>query len=146
MDNVEHLKGGLAVDDRGSVAFVNEFNFKNVKRFYLVENHKRNFTRAWHAHKKEGKYICVVKGSAIVGAVKIDNWEKPSKDLEVKRYVLSEKSPSVLFIPSGYANGFKSLTDDTKIMFFSTSSLDESLGDDYRYDSNYWNIWNIEER
>ena len=143
---VELLKGGLAVDDRGTVAFVNEFNFNNVKRFYLVENHKRDFIRAWHAHKKEGKYVTVVKGSAIVGAVRIDNWENPSKDMEVKRFVLSEKSPAVLFIPNGYANGFKSLTDDTKIMFFSTSSLEESLGDDFRFDADYWNIWQVEER
>lgn len=140
------MKGGLAVDDRGSVSFVNDFNFNNVKRFYIVENHKRDFTRAWHAHKKEAKYVMVIKGSAIIGAVKIDNWENPSKDAEVNRFVLSEKNPSALYIPSGFANGFKSLTDDTKLIFFSTSSLEESLGDDFRYDSNYWNIWEVEER
>jgi len=144
--DVQLLKGGLAVDDRGSVSFINDFNFNDVKRFYMIENHKRDFTRAWHAHKNEGKYVSVVKGSAIVGAVKIDNWEKPSKDSEVNRFVLSEKSPSILFIPKGYANGFKSLTDDTKIIFYSTSTLEESMGDDIRFDSNYWNIWEIEER
>ena len=28
------MKGGLAVDDRGEVGFVNDFDFKEVKRFY----------------------------------------------------------------------------------------------------------------
>ncbi len=139
-------KGGLSVDDRGSVSFVNDFNFDGVKRFYIVENHKQGFVRAWHAHKKEGKYVMVVKGSAVIGAVKIDNWESPSKDLKINRFVLSEKNPSVLFIPAGYANGFMSLTEDTKIIFFSTSALNDSLGDDIRYDAHYWDPWQVEER
>jgi dTDP-4-dehydrorhamnose 3,5-epimerase-like enzyme len=138
--------GGLAVDDRGQVSFVNDFNFADVKRFYMVSNHKQGFVRAWHAHKKEAKYVLVVKGAAKVAAVAIDNWEKPSKSAEVKEFVLSDKKPSVLYIPSGYANGFMSLTDDAQIMFFSTSTLDESLGDDFRYDSRHWDVWSVVER
>lgn len=140
------IKGDLAVDDRGTVSFVNDFKFNSVKRFYLVENHRRGFIRAWHAHKYESKYVIVIKGSALIGAVRIDDWSNPSKEENVFRFTLSEKKPSVLFIPCGYANGFMSLTDDTKIMFLSTSDLSESLDDDYRFDSRYWNIWNIEER
>ena len=140
------IKGGLAVDDRGQVSFVNEFDFKGVKRFYAVENHSRGFIRAWHAHKKESKYVMVVKGAALVGVVEIDDWDEPSKDATVQRYVLSEHSPSVVFIPAGHANGFMSLSDDTKILYFSTSSLEDSLGDDIRYDARYWNPWTVEER
>lgn len=140
------IKGGLAVDDRGAVSFVNDFNFEGVKRFYMVENHKKGFIRAWHGHKNEGKYVFVVKGSAVVASVQIDNWETPSKELKVNRFVLSEKSPSILFIPAGYANGFMSLSDDCKIMFLSTSSIAESLADDFRFEARYWNPWEIEER
>jgi len=140
------IKGGLAVDDRGTVSFVNDFNFEGVKRFYAVENHRQGFVRAWHAHKKEAKYVMVVKGSALIGAVKIDNWEKPSKEAKVNRFVLSEKSPAVIFIPAGYANGFMSLSGDTKIFYFSTSELKESLDDDVRYDAHYWEAWQVEER
>jgi len=148
MNNNELIlfKGGRAVDDRGSVSFVNDFNFYNVKRFYMVQNHVQGFVRAWHAHKKEGKYVQVVNGSAIVGAVKIDDWDNPSGNLKVNRFVLSDINPSVLFIPAGYANGFMSLTPDTKIIFYSTSSLDDSLSDDYRFDARYWDIWKVEER
>lgn len=140
------LQGGLAVDDRGSVGFVNDFNFEGVKRFYVVENHKQGFIRAWHGHKKEGKYVFAAKGSAVVCAVEIDDWENPSKELEVKRYVLSDKKPSVLYIPAGYANGFMSISEDSKLMFFSTLTLDESLNDDFRFDSRLWNPWEVEER
>ena len=76
----------------------------------------------------------------------IFNWEKPSKNIDVERYVLSEKSPSILFIPKGYANGFMTLTNKCKVMFFSTSSLKDSLNDDYRFDPYYWNPWDIEQR
>ncbi len=145
-DRTQIFDGGLAVDDRGETVFVNEFNFEGVKRFYIVSNHKAGFVRAWHAHRHEAKYITAVSGGAIVGAVKIDNWDKPSKDLLVERYVMSSKKPQVLYIPAGYANGFMSLTSDLKLMFFSTSTLEESAKDDIRYDARYWDIWNVIER
>jgi dTDP-4-dehydrorhamnose 3,5-epimerase-like enzyme len=147
--NGEDLKvyaGGLATDDRGSVGFVNDFNFNGVKRFYTVSNHRQGFIRAWHGHKKEAKYVTVVEGAALVGAVKIDDWQNPAKESDVTRIVLSANKPSVIYIPSGYANGFMSLTENTKLIFFSTSTLEESLGDDYRFDARHWDIWKIEER
>lgn len=146
MQELKLFNGGLAVDDRGTVSFVNDFNFEGVKRFYVVENHKQRFVRAWHGHKKEAKYVAIMKGSAMVCAVKVDDWDNPSKELEVNKFVLSENKPSVLFIPAGYANGFMSLTKDAKLVFYSTSSLEESKGDDFRFDSRLWNPWEIEER
>ena len=140
------IEGGLAVDDRGAVGFVNDFDFAGVKRFYTVTNHKPGFVRAWHAHRHEAKYVTVLRGSAIVGVVKIDDWENPSKDSKVYRYVLSSHKPSVVYIPAGYANGFMSLTEDTLLIFFSTATIEESRGDDVRYDARYWDIWNVVER
>lgn len=140
------MEGGLAVDDRGSVGFVNDFDFAGVKRFYTVTNHRAGFVRAWHAHRREAKYVTVLQGAAVVGAVRIDDWEKPSRDSKVDRYVLCAHKPSVLYIPAGYANGFMSLTDDTLLAFFSTATLEESRGDDVRFDVRHWDIWNVIER
>jgi dTDP-4-dehydrorhamnose 3,5-epimerase len=97
---------------------------------------------------KEGKYIYVVKGSAIVAVVRIDNVENPSKKETVQRFVLSEKKPSILFVPPEHANGFRPLEKDTKIIFFSTNTLAESKRDDYRYPADYWGIevWEVENR
>lgn len=140
------IEGGLFVDDRGDVAFVNDFDLREVRRFYTVTNHKAQFIRAWHAHKKESKYVTVVNGAAIVAAVRIDDWENPAKDSHVYRYVLSATKLAVLLIPPKFANGFMTLKEDTKLMFFSTATLEESQGDDIRYDSYYWNPWKIVER
>ncbi len=140
------MEGGLSIDDRGELGFVNEFDMDSVRRLYTVCNHKAGFVRAWHAHKNDKKFVTVVNGAAIVAAVCIDNWENPSKDLYIYRYVLSARKPSVVFIPKGYGNGFMTLREDTKLMFFSTATIEESLGDDIRYDSYYWNPWQIIER
>ena len=140
------MAGGLAADDRGELGFVNDFRFTGVQRFYTVANYRQGFIRAWHGHKREAKYVTAVSGAAVVGAVRVDNWDEPSRDLPVDRFVLSALKPSVLFIPSGFANGFMSLTSDLKLMFFSTSSLEESQGDDFRFDARYWDIWQVVER
>ena len=145
-DEVRLITGDLAIDDRGSVRFVNDFDFAGIKRFYMVENHQAGFVRAWHAHRREGKYIMVVQGAAIVAAIKIEDWENPTSDSPVHRYVLSAHKPSVVYIPAGYANGFMSLTEDTLVVFFSTATLEESHGDDVRYDARYWDIWEVIER
>lgn len=146
MDQVRLIEGGLAFDDRGSLAFVNTFGFEGVKRFYAVSNHRQGFVRAWHAHRKEAKYVHLARGSALIGAVRIDDWDKPARTLPVERFVLSASKPAVLFIPAGYANGFMSLTSDALLYYFSTSTIDESRGDDIRYDARYWDPWQVEER
>jgi len=138
--------GDVAVDDRGELMFVNEFDFAGVKRFYTVRNHRAGFVRAWHAHRREAKYVTVVTGAALVGAVAIDDWDAPSRDAPVKRFVLAAHRPRVLYVPPGYANGFMSLTADAHVVFFSTSTIEESLTDDVRYDPRHWDIWTVEER
>ena len=140
------IQGGLAVDDRGEVGFVNGFDFTGVKRFYTVRNHRSGFVRAWHAHRREAKYVTVTSGAALIGAVRVDDWDRPSTSLPVIRHVLSAAQPKVLYIPAGYANGFMSLTDGARLMFFSTSTLEESAGDDIRFDARYWDVWTVEER
>lgn len=140
------IEGGLSVDDRGEVAFVNDFGFDGIKRFYVVSNHRAGFVRAWHAHRREAKYVTVVQGTAIVAAVAVDDWDRPSKTAKIHRYVLSAHRPALLHIPCGYANGFMSLREGTKLVFFSTSTAEESRRDDVRYDARYWDPWGVVER
>lgn len=140
------IEGETRIDDRGQLSFVNDFSFDDVKRFYVVSNHQAGFVRAWHAHRHETKYVFVLQGAAIVGAVQIDDWKTPSRDSEVHSFVLSADKPTVLCIPSGFANGFKSLTTDTQVAFFSTATIEESQDDDIRFDSRYWDIWDVVER
>lgn len=136
---VKLINGGVAVDDRGQLSFVNDFDFKDVKRFYMVENHEQGFIRAWHGHEREGKYVYVPSGAILIGAVKLETEE-------VERFVLSSSNPQVLYIPPGYANGFMNLQKNTKVIFFSTSTLEDSMGDDIRFEWDKWNIWDIKKR
>jgi len=134
--NTRVLNGGVFTDDRGRIRFVNDFDFKDVKRFYQVENHKQGYIRAWHGHVNEGKYVYVAKGSALVGAVPLND-----KGAAPQKFIVSEHNPKVLWIPPNHANGFKNLEEDTRIIFFSTSTLEESKGDDIRFSYDQWNIW-----
>lgn len=147
-NTLKRFEGGLAVDDRGHLKFINDFNFGGVKRFYQVENHQIGIIRAFHGHLKEAKYVYVVKGSIILCAVPFINTKNPDKNAIVERHILSAKKPSILHIPAGYANGFKALEEDTMVIFFSTADINETQGDDYRFPYNYWGseIWEVENR
>lgn len=134
------ILGDKFTDERGNVVFVNNFRFDDVKRFYVVSNKNLGQFRGWHGHKREAKYIFVVSGIATIGAVKIDNWEKPSRELKVAKFNLSFDKPKVLYIPKGFANGFRNLTKDAKIIFFSTSDLSDSKKDDIRFPQDYWKL------
>jgi dTDP-4-dehydrorhamnose 3,5-epimerase-like enzyme len=128
------INGNLFCDDRGTVKFINDLDLSEFKRFYLVENHSRNFIRAWHGHQHEYKGVVCLKGSALVGAVNMT-------DGKVNKVTLSSQLPQTYIIPSGYANGFKTLTDDCLLMFLSSSTVEESKTDDIRIKWDKWNIW-----
>ncbi|MBI2482146.1 MAG: dTDP-4-dehydrorhamnose 3,5-epimerase family protein [Candidatus Vogelbacteria bacterium] len=139
------IDGGIAIDDRGTLIFNNSFNFKGIKRFYMVENFSTDTIRAFHGHLKEEKYALVISGSAIIATVEMDDPVKPNKDNTVHRFILSDKKPALLHIPAGFANGFRFLTPQGKILFFSTTTTEESKNDDYRFPADYWGmkIWQV---
>jgi dTDP-4-dehydrorhamnose 3,5-epimerase len=140
------IDGKLFVDDRGTLSFLNELSFNGIKRFYVVENHTKNFVRAWHGHMKEAKAFVAIEGSFLLGAVEMSDNLNPSKNSEVTRVVLSASNPQAFLVPPGFANGLMSLSEGAKLIVFSSSTLEESQGDDYRFPYDYWNIWQIENR
>ena len=73
------IKGNRIFDNRGSLIFNNNLDFKEIKRFYIVHNYSKNFIRAWHGHLIEEKYIKCLSGTFQVSAVKIGNIKKPNK-------------------------------------------------------------------
>jgi len=152
MEKIKIIEGSVFVDDRGFVYSANDFDFLNVKRFYMIENHERDFIRAWHGHKKESKYAYVVQGTAMFCLIPVDKLEALEeknnmiRSEDVVKVTLTSKMPGLLYIPAGYANGFMTLEEKTKIMFFSTSTLKESQDDDFRFKWNLYNPWNISYR
>ena len=92
------FKGGVAIDIRGSVSFNNGLELKKVKRFYIVENNKKNFVRAWHGHKVEAKYMMCINGTAKIAAVKINNFKKPSKKVKyINGQLIAKNQMSFIF-------------------------------------------------
>ena len=81
-----------------------------------------------------------INGKAQIAAVKINNFNKPSKKSKVHKWTINSKKPDVIYIPPGYANGTKSITKDMKILVLSTSSLKSSLRDDFRFKKDFWKI------
>jgi dTDP-4-dehydrorhamnose 3,5-epimerase-like enzyme len=142
------IPGSLAVDDRGQLTFVNTFSFERIRRFYLVENFSTEVVRAFHGHLQEEKYVFVASGSAIVAAVHLDDPQHPNRQTKPCRFVVSSRQPQVVYIPAGHANGFRPLELGTKILFFSTATLEESANDDYRFPHDYWGteVWKVEHR
>lgn len=126
------IEGGDSLDERGRVTFFNDFDFKGIKRFYMVENHTDDF-RGWHGHKKESKYVFVVSGLALVGVANLDTDK-------VEWFVMGSDSPQILHIPPNHANGFKKLHPNTKVIFYSDKTLKQSLKDDYRYPADHWEL------
>lgn len=140
------FSGKEFIDDRGALSALPALEFKKIKRFYVLQNFQLNFVRAWHGHQFEEKFVWVIEGAAVVGAVAIHDFQRPDPNTRPHRFVLSGNQPSILYIPGGYANGFMNLTAHTKILFFSSSTLEESKNDDVRFPARFWDIWNVEER
>lgn len=141
MESPQLMMGQHLTNDRGGISFVNDFTFNGVKRFYMLHNRQAGMPREWHGHRTEFKYVMMIKGAAKVAGVAIDDWQNPSKDAKVYCYELSAAQPMVLYIPPGYANCFKALTDDVTVMFFSNLTVEQSHADDFRWPADYWDPW-----
>ncbi len=134
----EIISGGTFSDERGTLSFVNDFNLKEIKRFYSIEHPDTDTVRAWQGHKIEQKWFFVSAGSFKISLVKIDDWENPSKDLEVRSFILTDDQPQVLHVPAGYANGIRAVKENSKLLIFSDLNKDDSMADNIRFDNNYW--------
>jgi dTDP-4-dehydrorhamnose 3,5-epimerase-like enzyme len=145
-DVPELIRGGASSDDRGRVFFANDLDLRVCRRFYLVENFSVGTVRAWHAHRHERKWVMAVSGAALACCVQIDDWDAPSTDAPVHRFVLDANTTSILAVPKGYANGAMSLSPGTKLLYLSDASLEESVEDDIRFPARYWDPWQVAER
>lgn len=137
-------KGEISVDDRGELGYINHLDLTKIKRFYTVKNHTTEVVRAWHGHLKEEKYIMPLSGAALIAYVgmKASNTSNNGYELyptspgqDYGTFALNSTIPQVLYIPAGFAHGIKFLTQDTRIMIWSTASIEESKNDDYRFNA-----------
>ena len=140
--SVQLIEGGTHTDDRGTIAFINDFDLTKVVRLYRITHPNTDIVRAWQGHQKESKWFHCYDGSFEMNLIKIDDWTTPSLDLKVERHVLKGGESGVLYVPPGYASGFRALEDNSSIMVFSDFTVPESTNDDFRFEKNYWFKWN----
>jgi dTDP-4-dehydrorhamnose 3,5-epimerase-like enzyme len=139
-DRPRLIEGGLHVDVRGSIAFVNDFDFEGVDRFYIVRSHKPYELRGWVGHRREQKWFFVVQGTSLIAVVKPDRWQSPASDLPVERFTLSAAKPQILCVPPGYATGSTNLAGDAVVLIFSSGKIEDAKADDYRFPVDTWSI------
>jgi dTDP-4-dehydrorhamnose 3,5-epimerase-like enzyme len=122
------LQNTLELEERGI----------KIKRVYYIYNYGKGVIRGLHYHKKEWKYFTIVSGAAKFIAINPDN---PKEKYE---FISSARKPTLVIIPPFFANGWISLEDNTILVCGSSSTLEESLKDDKRYDSNTWgDLWKV---
>jgi dTDP-4-dehydrorhamnose 3,5-epimerase-like enzyme len=135
----------ISSDDRGTfVPFLKDAHSLPekkglaIKRIYYVYNYGKGVVRGFHFHEHEWKYFIISSGAAKFVAL---NPDKPDKKFI---FISSARKPNLVVIPPGYANGWVSLEENTVLLCGSTSSLEESIKDDKRYDPYSWgDVWTV---
>ena len=136
------LEGGVSVDDRGTVSFCNSLDFKTIKRFYMVENFSTDTVRGMHGHMKEEKFVLAVSGAALFVVCPLTEAKVLARDFEK----IVVRGSSILWLSAGLAHGFRCLVPDTRLMFFSTATLEESKADDFRFPVYNRDLWKAMDR
>lgn len=85
----------------------------------MAYSSKRNTIRGLHAQLGLAKLVTVISGTIMDICV--------SKDGEVHKFILSGDFPQSLYVPDGYYHGYKTLTDNTIMMYQQDGFWNKSL-------------------
>lgn len=96
----------------------------------MIENLNSDLGKVLQAHKREQKWFYVCTGYFMFVTIQIDDFTATWEKLRVNEWFLSANKNSILHVPCRFANGFKSLTEESRLFFFSNSTLEESKTDD----------------
>ena len=145
MGEVKVIDGEVFRDSRGQISSLNKFHFDGVKRCYIIHHPDSSVVRGWHAHQDERKWFYCIKGRFSLALVKIDDWHNPSPTLKPEIHHLTDKDSRLVCVPKGYGNCLKAHDDDSIMLVLSDKTLDDALGDSWRYDKKLWVDWdNVE--
>lgn len=133
------ISGNYHTDQRGTLFYNNDFDASSIKRIYIIENENPKFIRGWQGHQIEQRWFSVVSGKFKIQLIKIDNWEKPSVNLENLTFFIDSEKLNVLHVPKGYVSSIQSLELNSKLLVMADYFLGE-IKDEYRYDIDYFKI------
>ena len=121
-------------DDRGRVYFANDFDLRKCRRMYIVENfadrHRASLARA-SARTQVGDGADRRGPGVLRRDRRLGQPRQPTRRCIASPW--TRPTHRCLSIPAGYANGAMALLPDTKLLYFSDASLEESMKDDFRY-------------
>lgn len=131
------ILGNKHTDAKGDIGFVNEFDMKEVRRFYRIRISDSQLKRGWRAHKIEQRWLSVLSGAFNVQVIKIDSWENPAKTLQSQSYNLTNNN-SVLHVPRGYATCIEALEPNSEMILFADSLIEDAEKDNYLLPVDYF--------
>lgn len=136
-------------DERGFLMEILRCDEEMFERFGLVyvSLNYPGVVRAWHYHKLQTDFFCVVKGMAKV--VIYDSREGSTTNGEVNEFFIGEHDPSLVRIPVGVMHGYKTVgAVPCLLLNFPTVPHNKGEPDEYRVDPHDNDIpydWGLKE-
>lgn len=137
ISNPNYLKGNKHQDERGIITFNNDFDASQIKRIYTIENASTEFIRGWQGHKIEQRWFACMNGSFEISVIDVDDFENPSKDLTIQKYLLTADVLTYLHVPAGCITAIQAKENNSKLLVLSDYSLGE-IDDEYRFPIDYF--------
>ena len=131
------IVGNCHSDERGFLFYNNHFDASLIKRIYIIENKTNAFFRGWQGHQIEQRWFSAISGKFKIELIEIDNWESPSKDLNINSFVIESDKLDILHVPSGYVTSIQSLGPASKLLVMADYLLGE-IKDEFRFDIDYF--------
>lgn len=136
--NPQFLDGKNYQDERGIITYNNDFEASQIKRIYTIENHSTDFIRGWQGHKIEQRWFACMKGSFEISVIEVDDFENPSKDLTIQKYLLKDDVLTYLHVPAGCITAIRAISEGSKLLVLVDYQLHE-ISDEYKFELNYFN-------
>jgi len=115
--------------------------FSQIKQVIIVQNKKKNTFRGFHFQKKpfeESKIIYCIEGK--IKMFCIDMRKKSKTYKKSFTTILSSKYKKSILIPRGFANGYLTKIDNTKIVYLIDNNYIKKSSTGFNYKSKFVNI------
>ncbi|MNK10385.1 hypothetical protein D3C87_284090 [compost metagenome] len=138
MEEPSIIKGGIHVDERGTLSFFNDFDMQHIKRFYIIEHNSEDTRRGWRAHKLEKRWFVVAEGEFVIVTVELTDWKSPDAFAKQQSFSLKYAEGEILAIPPGYAFCLRAVVPNSKILVFADGRIEDAAKDDYLFPLDYF--------
>jgi len=132
-------------DNRGSFTRLYDTNFLDeifdINQINLSISPQEGTLRGMHyqlSGPREDKYLNIISG--LIYVVVVDMRSGESTYLNINQRVLSATEAESLYIPSGCATGWLSLTNDTKLLYSMSARFEECTYGGFRYNDPSFSI------